>query len=64
MAVDRDVLRSARNGFLSLMVVTVLVGVAQFVLEGRVAAGTAVIWLFGAIVFYGSKYYYGRSGAD
>lgn len=64
MAVDQDVLRSARNAFLSLMVVALFVGVAQFATTGRIAPGTAVIWLTGAVVFYASRYYYGRVATD
>jgi hypothetical protein len=59
MAVDDAVLRSARNAFLALMLVAVGVGVYQFVTAGRIAPGTAVIWVVGAAVYYVSKYYYG-----
>lgn len=64
MPVEDAVLRSARNAFLALMLVALAVGVYQFVTSGRIAPGTALIWAVGAAVFYASKYYYGRAGAD
>lgn len=60
MAVDEEVLRSARNAFLALMLVTVAVAVVQFVTRGSIAPAIAVIWLVGAVVFYASKWHYGR----
>lgn len=61
MAVDENVLRSARNAFLALMVGIIVVGLYQFVTAGRISLAVAAIWVLGAAAFYGSKYHYGRS---
>jgi hypothetical protein len=67
---DDDVLRSARNAYLVLIVALLAVGAYQFVVAGGVSTPIVALWVAGAGVFYASKYYYGRqdesepSGAD
>lgn len=63
MAAD-DVLRSARNAFLALLLVLVVVSTYQFVTIQRITPELAAVWITGAGVFYASKYYYGRQGDE
>lgn len=60
MAVDEDVLRSARNGFLALMVAIVVAGGYQFATAGRISPAILGLWIVGAAVYYASKWRYGR----
>ena len=58
-----EVLRSARNAFLVLMVLLVAISTYQCFSFGGVTDPVAVMWVVGAGAFYASKWYYGR-GAD
>jgi len=60
MAVDEDLLKAARNGFLVVILVLLAVGVLEIVREGSVSLATGGTWLAGVAVFYGSKWYYAR----
>jgi hypothetical protein len=63
MAVEMAVLRSARNAFLVLLLTLVGLAVYEFVSLGTVRPGTAIAWVAGAAVYFGSKWYYGRQDA-
>jgi hypothetical protein len=60
MAVDDAALRGARNGFLVVLVALLAVGVLQVVRLGSVSPAIGGTWVAGVLVFYGSKWYYGR----
>lgn len=58
MPVDDPVMRSARNGYLVLILVLLGLSIYQFVTDGGFLAGA--LWVVGVAVFYVSKYYYQR----
>jgi hypothetical protein len=58
-----DVLRSARNAYLVVLLLLVGISVYQFVTIGRITAPIAAVWIAAAGVFYLSKWYYGRESA-
>lgn len=63
MAVDDIVMRSARNGYLVLILVLLVLSIYQFLTGGGFLAGG--LWVVGVAVFYASKYYYRRQeGAE
>jgi hypothetical protein len=57
---DDAVLKSARNGFLVLILAVLAVGVYQITQEGTASPAIVATWVAGVLVFYGSKWYYGR----
>ena len=63
MAVEMAVLRAARNAFLVLLLALIGLGLYEFISLGTVRPGTAVAWVAGAGVYFGSKWYYGRQEA-
>jgi hypothetical protein len=58
-----DVLRSARNAYLVVLLLLVGISVYQFVTIGHITAPIAAVWIAAAGVFYLSKWYYGRESA-
>lgn len=60
MAVDDAALHAARNGFLVVIIALLAVGVVQVVREGTVSPAIGATWVAGVVVFYASKWYYGR----
>jgi len=60
MAVDEVTLRGARNGFLVVLLALLAVGVVEIIREGAVSPAIGGTWVAGVLVFYGSKWYYGR----
>ncbi len=53
-------LRSARNGYLVVLVLLVGISVYQFYTFGGITDPVAAIWVAAAGAFYLSKWYYGR----
>lgn len=62
MPVDDTVTRSARNGYLVLILVLLGLSIYQFVTGGGFLAGA--LWVVGVAVFYVSKYYYMRQEGE
>jgi len=58
---DDDVLRSARNAYLVVLLLLVGISVYQFVTIGSISGPIAAVWIAAAGVFYLSKWYYGRT---
>lgn len=56
------VLRSARNGYLVLIVLLVVISIYQFLQVGTVRPSIAILWIVGAGTFYLSKYKYRWKG--
>lgn len=56
------VLRSARNGYLVLIVLLVVISIYQFLQVGTVRPSIAFLWIVGAGTFYLSKYKYRWKG--
>jgi hypothetical protein len=60
---DDNVLRSARNAYLVVLLLLVAISAYQFFAIGGITRPVAAIWVTAAGVFYLSKWYYGRQGA-
>jgi len=58
---DETVLKSARNGFLVLILAILAVGLYQIAMTGSASPTIIGVWISGVLVFYGSKVYYERA---
>ncbi|MEF8814999.1 MAG: hypothetical protein V5A55_14485 [Halovenus sp.] len=54
------VMRAARNGFLVLILVLLLLSVYRFVFVDEGGLMVPALWTLGVAVFYASRYYYRR----
>ena len=56
------VMRAARNGFMTLIVVLLGLSIYEFVFVDGSRLIAPALWTLGVVVFYASKLYYQRSG--
>jgi hypothetical protein len=61
---DDVVLRSARNGFLIVLLLLVALSTYQFYTTGGITGPVAAVWVAAAGTFYASKWYYGRAAPE
>jgi hypothetical protein len=61
---DQVVLRSARNGYMILLVLLFAISTYQFVTIGGITPPIILLWVAAAGVFYASKWYYGRTDEE